>query len=86
MDSNTDGILGICGILISLFGIVYSTINHKKIRAKCCNRNLEFSIDIDPTSQRTMSTAPTVATVPTVEAPQPRMARRPSYAHTDEST
>ncbi len=83
MDPNTEGILGICGILISLVGILYSTLNHKKIRARCCNRNLEFSIDIDPTSQRTMPTAPTVATV---EPPQPRVARRPSYANTDEST
>jgi hypothetical protein len=29
--------------------MVYAAINHKRIRAKCCGRSLDFEINIDPT-------------------------------------
>ena len=46
---DTGAALGGTGLFISLVGIIYSAINHKHIRSKCCGRNLEFSIDIDST-------------------------------------
>jgi hypothetical protein len=49
MDSTTAGGLGIFGILISAGGIIYSAVNHKKFRCRCCGKVWDASIDIDPT-------------------------------------
>jgi len=49
MDSNTGGILGIFGFLISMGGAVYAAVNHKKIRCRCCGRDLDVSVDVDST-------------------------------------
>jgi len=46
MDTGTA--LGGTGLFFSILGIVYSAINHKHIRSKCCGRVYEVSIDIDP--------------------------------------
>jgi hypothetical protein len=46
---DTGSALGGTGLFISLIGIIYSAINHKHLRAKCCGRDLDFSIDIDST-------------------------------------
>lgn len=48
---DTGAVLGGTGLFISLIGIVYSAINHKNIRSKCCGKVLEVSIDIDSTEQ-----------------------------------
>ena len=37
--------------MISIISMVYAAINHKRIRAKCCGRSLDFEINIDPTEQ-----------------------------------
>lgn len=44
---DTGSALGGTGLAISMVGIIYSAINHKHIRSKCCGRELEVSIDID---------------------------------------
>jgi hypothetical protein len=49
---DTGAVLGGTGLFISLIGIVYSAINHKNIRSKCCGKVLEVSIDIDSTEQK----------------------------------
>jgi hypothetical protein len=49
MDSTTAGGLGIFGIIMSAGGLLYSAINHKKFRCRCCGKELDASIDIDPT-------------------------------------
>jgi hypothetical protein len=54
MNSDTSSVLGIISILVSVSGVIYSAINHKKIRSRCCGKNIEMSIDIDPSSQRTI--------------------------------
>jgi uncharacterized membrane protein YdbT with pleckstrin-like domain len=46
MDTGTA--LGGTGLFFSIVGIVYSAINHKHIRSKCCGKVYEVSIDIDP--------------------------------------
>jgi hypothetical protein len=35
--------------VISIISMVYAAINHKRIRAKCCGRSVDFEINIDPT-------------------------------------
>ena len=49
MDSNTGGILGIFAFLTSAAGLIYAAINHKRIRCRCCGRDLDMSVDVDPT-------------------------------------
>ena len=34
---------------MSMGGAVYAAINHKKIRCKCCGKNLDMSVDVDST-------------------------------------
>ena len=46
MDTGTA--LGGTGLFFSILGIIYSAINHKHIRSKCCGKVYEVSIDIDP--------------------------------------
>jgi hypothetical protein len=46
---DTGAALGGTGLFISLVGIIYSAINHKHIRATCCGKQMDFSIDIDST-------------------------------------
>jgi hypothetical protein len=47
MDIGT--VLGGVSLFFSIVGIIYSAINHKHIRSKCCGKELEISIDIDTT-------------------------------------
>jgi len=46
---DTGSALGGTGLFISLLGIIYSAINHKHLKARCCGKDLDFSIDIDST-------------------------------------
>ena len=55
MDNNT--ILGISGVVISVAGIVYTAVNHKRVRSNCCGKVLEVSLDIDATTPNTKPTA-----------------------------
>lgn len=48
MDSSS--ILGIVAIVISVGTTVIGIINHKKIRSKCCGREISASLDIEPTT------------------------------------
>jgi hypothetical protein len=52
MDSNTGGILGIFAFLTSAAGLIYTAINHKRIRCRCCGKNLDMSVDVDPTDAK----------------------------------
>ena len=49
MNSETGGILGVFGFLASMGGLIYTAINHKKIRCRCCGKELDMSVDIDET-------------------------------------
>ena len=49
MNSETGGILGVFGFLASMGGLIYTAINHKKIRCRCCGKDLDMSVDIDET-------------------------------------
>ena len=51
MNSETGGILGIFGFLVSMAGAIYTAINHKKIRCRCCGKDLDVSVDVDSTEE-----------------------------------
>ena len=44
--------LGGSGLFVSVAGIIYSAINHKHIRSNCCGKVIDFSIDIDSTTDK----------------------------------
>jgi hypothetical protein len=56
MDSNN--ILSISAIVVSIGGAVIAAINHTRIRSACCGRKIEVSLDIEKT------------TPPPIKAPQ----------------
>ena len=51
MNSDTGGILGVFGFLVSMAGVIYTAINHKKIRCRCCGKDLDMSVDVDTTEE-----------------------------------
>ena len=80
MDSTTGGVLGIFGFLASLGGLIYTAINHKRIRCRCCGKDIDMSVDVDSTEPPTVpddqpgATAPTVPSVPSI----PSVTTRPT--------
>jgi len=65
---DTGSALGGTGLFISLLGIIYSAINHKHLKARCCGKDLDFSIDIDSTESDPKHTGAKAQTPP----PQPQ--------------
>jgi hypothetical protein len=50
-DSESSGTtIGGISLFISICGMIYAGINHKRIRGKCCGREVSASIDIEPTT------------------------------------
>ena len=43
-------ILGLVAIIISVGGTILGVVNHKKIRSRCCSREMVVSVDIEPTT------------------------------------
>lgn len=41
---------GVLGIIITVVGVVYGAINHKRLRSTCCGRKIDISVDIESTS------------------------------------
>lgn len=41
---------GIGASIIAILSLIYTALNHKKIRSKCCGREVSASIDIEPSS------------------------------------
>lgn len=64
MDSslNAGGIAGIVSLVIVITRELYKAINHRRIRSKCCDKEISASIDIEAT---------TPPTKPTPTAPAP---------------
>jgi hypothetical protein len=48
MDENN--ILGIIALVISISGVIFGFINHKRLRSRCNDNKIEASIDVDNTS------------------------------------
>ena len=47
---DTTNILGVVGFACSILGIVYTAVNHKRIRSKCCGKLFEASLDVENTT------------------------------------
>ena len=47
---DTTNILGLSGFAVSVLGVIYAAINHKRVRSKCCGTVLEASLDVDNTT------------------------------------
>ena len=41
---------GILGIVVTVVGVVYSAVNHKRLRSTCCGKKIDMAIDIESTS------------------------------------
>jgi hypothetical protein len=72
---NLGPILGGSGAaILSLLGIIYTKINHKHVKAKCCGKVFEAELDIGSTA-----TAATTATATTATAATAKVHPSPSH-------
>jgi hypothetical protein len=53
---DTGAALGGAGLFFSIAGIIYSAVNHKHIKSRCCGKEYDVSVDIGDTN--TANTAP----------------------------
>lgn len=49
MNNDAGNILGVFAFLTSSAGLIYAAVNHKRIRCRCCGKDMDVSVDIDPT-------------------------------------
>jgi len=49
MDSNTNSVLSVIALIVSVGGTIIGIINHKRIVSKCCGRKADVSLDIQDT-------------------------------------
>jgi hypothetical protein len=47
---DTGNVLGIFAILFSIGGVIYTAVNHKRFRLKCCGKDLDVSVDVEDTT------------------------------------
>lgn len=47
---NSDTILSIVAIVLSVGGTILAVINHKRIRSNCFGKKLEVSLDVESTT------------------------------------
>jgi hypothetical protein len=67
---DTGGILATISLVVSVGGAILAIINHKRIRSKCCGKNMDMSIDIeDTTPTKPKDIAITVAPPPPIKQP-----------------
>jgi hypothetical protein len=52
---NTNTLLGILALVISVGTTIIGIINHKRIRSKCCSKKVEIQFDIDSTIRHPIS-------------------------------
>ena len=43
--------MGGTGLFISIAGVIYSAVNHKQIKSRCCGKEYDMSIDIGSTKE-----------------------------------
>ena len=48
MDSTN--IMAVSGVVISVAGMIYTAVNHKRIRSNCCGHDIVASIDVESTT------------------------------------
>ncbi len=50
------GVSGPLALVIVIVRETYNFLNHKKIRFRCCSRNMNISLDVDSTSRQSIDT------------------------------
>ena len=51
-NDNLGSILGGSGaVLLSALGAIYTALNHKRVKAKCCGKQFEVELDIGSTEE-----------------------------------
>ena len=50
MDNQTNSILALCGLAMSVLTAAVAVVNHKRIRSTCCGKTLDISVDIENTT------------------------------------
>jgi hypothetical protein len=53
MDSQTTTAIAYAGFITSLATAIIGYINHKRIRSRCCGKEISSSIDIEDTTPQT---------------------------------
>jgi hypothetical protein len=47
---DTTNILGLVGFGVSILGAIYTAVNHKRVRSRCCGKTLDMSVDVENTT------------------------------------
>jgi len=47
---DTTNILGLVGFGLSVAGAVYTAVNHKRVRSRCCGKLFDMSVDVENTT------------------------------------
>lgn len=56
-NDNLGSILGGSGAaILSVLGVIYTAVNHKRVKAKCCGKTFEAELDIGSTEEATTTT------------------------------
>ncbi len=48
---NTGSLIGGFGGLFTVAGLIYTAVNHKRVRLNCCGRKLEIEMDVESTAK-----------------------------------
>lgn len=68
----SDGeIMATLAIIVSVVSSIVALVNHKKVKSKCCGKQLEMSIDIESTQQTKVSPTATTPESLTIRVPPP---------------
>ena len=60
--------LGGSSMVISLIGMIYTAINHKHVRSRCCGKTVDFGIDVDTTEELEKKAKETAKVAPESDA------------------
>jgi hypothetical protein len=63
------GVSGPLALVLVLVRETYNFLNHKKIRFRCCSRNMDISLDVDSTSRQTIHSLPNSAAIGRPKSP-----------------
>jgi len=76
MDNYSAG--GVGAAIMTLIGLIYTAINHKRVRSNCCGRFWTVSLDVDNTTPQPSSSVASSSSVPLKVQTQPSSATSPS--------
>lgn len=61
---DTGMIMGGVSIAIAVIGAIIAAVNHKRLRSRCCGRQMDVAIDIENTTPPKASAPPPPITAP----------------------